>query len=143
LAQAYGPSSSLGGYGAMSGEANPDMGGSSPMIIPYGGRFEGFMPGRTGGGGLLTFRPRSTAPMESSRPPSNLSPMSAGVGIDLRSRARDLSAFGPGGGVGPGGGMPRMSRPGPSGVMPPRIGYPFRQPPNLLTPSGPAAGMSM
>jgi hypothetical protein len=143
LAQAYGPSGPLGGFGAMSGDASPGMGGSSPMIIPYGGRFEGFMPGRMGGGGPLGFQPRSTALGESSRASFRLSPMSGGMGEGFRARSRALSPFGPGGGMGLGGGMPRTRGPWPSGVMPPRIGYPFRQPPNLLNPTGPVAGMSM
>jgi hypothetical protein len=42
-----------------------------------------------------------------------------------------------------GGGMQRMSGAGRSGVMPPSIGYPFRQPPSLLAPSTPGMGMSM
>jgi hypothetical protein len=41
------------------------------------------------------------------------------------------------------GGMRRMPAVGRMGVMPPSIGYPFRQPPSLVTPSAPGAGMSM
>jgi hypothetical protein len=46
------------------------------------------------------------------------------------------------GGMGTGsmGGMPGGAGPG---VMPPRIGYPFRQPPSLVSPSSAGLGMSM
>jgi hypothetical protein len=37
----------------------------------------------------------------------------------------------------------RMPRGDEIGVMPPRIGYPFRQPPSLVAPSSPGIGMSM
>jgi hypothetical protein len=55
-----------------------------------------------------------------------------------------MSASSPlGGGMGSGVGM-RPSAPGGMGVMPPRIAYPFRQPPGLLGPaSGSGSGMSM
>src|SRR5579885_2505632 len=48
-AQDSGGSGSLGGYGATAGFSAAGMASRSPMIIPYGGRFEGFMPGRMGG----------------------------------------------------------------------------------------------
>jgi hypothetical protein len=41
------------------------------------------------------------------------------------------------------GGMLRMPSPGGSSVMPPSIGYPFRQPPSLVSPSTTGTGMSM
>jgi hypothetical protein len=152
-AQRYG-AGSLGGYGAAPSFANPSMSGSSPMIIPYGGMFEGFMPGRTGGGSALSFRSRPSAAMGSARTSFSLAPMSGGMtsmsggmGRGPGARNRAMSPLG-GGGMGLGGGtglggMSRMQGPGGTSVMPPSIGYPFRQPPSLLTPSGPAAGMSM
>jgi hypothetical protein len=39
--------------------------------------------------------------------------------------------------------MRRMSGSRGMGVMPPSFGYPFRQPPSLLSPSAAGAGMSM
>jgi hypothetical protein len=45
--------------------------------------------------------------------------------------------------MGLGGGMRRMPATTGMGVMPPSIGYPFRQPPSLLTPSATGTGMSM
>jgi hypothetical protein len=50
--------------------------------------------------------------------------------------------MGLGGGTGLGG-MQRMPSTGGTGVMPPSIGYPFRQPPSLVSPSSPVMGMSM
>jgi hypothetical protein len=41
------------------------------------------------------------------------------------------------------GGMRRMPGAGGMGVMPPSIGYPFRQPPSLVGPPAPGMGMSM
>jgi hypothetical protein len=41
------------------------------------------------------------------------------------------------------GGMRRMPSTGGSSVMPPSIGYPFRQPPSLVAPSTSGNGMSM
>jgi hypothetical protein len=45
--------------------------------------------------------------------------------------------------MGLGTGTQRMSGPGGMNVMPPSIGYPFRQPPSLVAPSTPGMGMSM
>jgi hypothetical protein len=129
LAQGSGSSGLLGGFGPPSSYANPAMVGSSPMVIPYGGMFEGFMPSRMGGGGgssTLAFRSRPTATMGSSRTSFSLSPSLGGMGQGRGGRARMSSRTG--------GGM---------GVMPPSIGYPFRQPPSLVPSSNPVSGMSM
>jgi hypothetical protein len=140
-AQGYG---SLGGYGATRGNTDPGM-GSGGTIIPYAGKFGGFMPYRMGGGGSLSFRPLPTAMMGASRPSFSLGPMSEGMssmsgrmGQGVGARLRTLSPLGPPGGMGGGVGplMPGM------GVMPPSFGYPFRQPPSLVSPSS-GAGMSM
>lgn len=138
-------SGSLGGYGSASGVAGLGMGGG-PMVIPYGGMTEGFMPGRMGGGSSLSYRPRPTSTMGSTRAssifssfPGGMSTMARGTGT-RSSMSNSVSSPG----VGLGGGIFR-SRPGGGGmgVMPPSIGYPFRQPPSLLGSSSSAAGMSM
>ncbi len=160
-AQFGGAGGPLGGYGASSDLAGPGMGGGGgAMVIPYGGMTEGFMPGRMGGGSSLSFRPRPSAAMDPSRTSSRLSPMSGGMsstfggsrpmagGMGRGLGARSSMPGGPGsrGGIGLGGGSFRLGPGGGGGgmgVMPPSIGYPFRQPPSLLTPSSPGAGMSM
>ena len=128
---------SLGGYGASS---SLGMGGGNSVLIPYGGRTEGFMPGRSGGGSSLSFRPRSSASMSGSRPSLSLSPVSGsgGMGQGGRSRASSLGSSGLGG-MGQGVGSFRLgsgSGLGGSGVMPPSIGYPFRQPTSPGTTGG-------
>ena len=144
-ATAQGPGTgSLGGYGAASSFAGSGMGGggSGPMIIPYGGMFEGFMPSRMGGGSSLSYRSRPSAAMGSARTSFSLSPLSGSMG---QSRgARMAPAFGPPSGLRLGGGMGQRP-PGASGmgVMPPSLGYPFRQPPSLVPLTTPGAGMSM
>jgi hypothetical protein len=153
-AQDYGSLGTLGGYGAASRYAMPGGGETSPMIVPYGGTFEGFMPGRMGGGSSLSFRSRPAAPMGAARSAFRLSPLPGGMssmsggGGGPRAGGRAMSSFiSPGAmglGVGPGrGGMKRMSGAGSPGVMPPSIGYPFRQPPSLDGPPAPGMGMSM
>lgn len=145
LAQGVNPSTgSLGGYGAASSYSGLGMGGSTPMIIPYGGMFEGFMPSRMGGGGSLSLRSRPTAAMGSGRTSFSLAPMSGGMGRGLGARTRMASPFGPPGGMGLGGGMGRRA-PGASGmgVMPPSLGYPFRQPPSLVPAPSSGSGMAM
>ena len=81
-AKAQGPGTgSLGGYGAASSFASPGTGGGSgPMIIPYGGMFEGFMPSRMGGGSSLSYRSRPSAAMGSARTSFSLSPLSGSMG---------------------------------------------------------------
>ena len=154
-AQGLAPGGSLGGYGAASSVGNPAMGGGGAMVIPYGGMTEGFMPGRIGGSSSLSFRSRSTAAMSPSRTSFSLSPMSGGMsstaggsrsvtggmGRGLGARSSMTGFSGAGGGMGLGGSSFRLGSGG--GVMPTGIGYPFRQPPSLLTPSSIGAGMSM
>ena len=126
------------------------MGVGGP-IIPYAGNFGGFMPYRMGGGSSLSFQSRGASAMESTRIPFSLSPMtggmtsmSGGMGQGFGARTRAFSSFGSQGGMGLGGGM-RQVLPGAGGmsVMPPNFGYPFYQPPSLLTPSASIGGMSM
>ena len=133
----------LGGYGAAPVYSNPGMGGGSgPMIIPYGGMFEGFMPSRMGGGSSLGFRSRPSAAMGSARTSFSLSPLSGGMGQNRG--ARMAPSFGRPGGLRLGGGMgQRPPGAGGMGVMPPSFGYPFRQPPSLVPATTPGAGMSM
>lgn len=146
-AQFSGGETSLGGYGTASGVAGSGMGGG-PMVIPYGGMTEGFMPGRMGGGSSLSFRPRPTSTMGTSRVssifstfPGGMSSTSRGTGTGIRSSMSN-SMSSPG--IGLRGGIFRSRAGGRGmGVMPPRIGYPFRQPPSLLGSSSSAAGMSM
>ncbi len=153
-AQGLGSSGSLGGYGTVSNSASPGMGGSSPMIIPYSGTFEGFMPSRMGGGSALSFQSRPTAAMGSNRTSFSLSPVSGGMTAmssgpgGFRAGTRAMSPLGSRGRMGLGlgtglGGMRRMPSVGGTSVMPPSIGYPFRQPPNLIAPSTSGTGMSM
>lgn len=150
-AQGIGPGGSLGGYGGSISSSPADMGMSGP-IIPYAGKFGGFMPSRMGGGSL-SFQARGTSAMGSGRTSFSLSPMSGGMPSmsgGTGGGARTFSTFGrqgvmgTDGGTGLGGGMGR-GMPGASrmGVMPPSFGYPFYQPPSLLAPSSSGSGMSM
>ena len=149
-AQGYGSPGSLGGFGATSSGAMPGMGDGGPILIPYGGSFEGFMPGRMGGGSAWSFRTRSNAPSGTRRGTFSLSPLSGGMsgtsGGMIGRRA--MAPIGSGGTMGLGGGrglggMRRMPGVGRSNVMPPSIGYPFRQPPSLVSPSSAGMGPSM
>jgi hypothetical protein len=70
-----------------------------------------------------------------------MSSMSGGTGGGRGPRTGMPATSGFGGAMGAGAGM-RPSTPGGMGVMPPRIAYPFRQPPSLLGP-GSGLGMSM
>ncbi len=140
---------SLGGYGGVMTEAGSGTGMSGPAI-PYAGKFGGFMPYRMGGSGSLSFQSRGTSPMGSGRTTFSLSPpsggmssMSGGTSKGLAAPSRISSSFGPPGATGSGGDMQPMSGSRGTGVMPPSFGYPFRQPPSLLTPSSAGAGMSM
>ena len=153
-AQSAGP---LGGYGAASNYASSGSAGGSLMIIPYGGMTEGFMPSRAGGGSSLSLRSRSNAAMGSTRTSFSLSPVSGGMGQGFGTRGGLARPFGTGGMGRPssGGGLARplgsgsgmggagMGQRASGGVMPPSIGYPFRQPPSLVPSSAPGSGMSM
>jgi hypothetical protein len=150
-AQSLGSRSPLGGYGAASSGPSAGMGGGGSVVIPFGGNFVGFMPYRMGGNSSLSFGARSTSAMDSSRAPFSLAPMSGamssmsrGISQGAGTSPRGLSSFGLQGGMGLGGGMREPSvRPGGMSVMPPSFGYPFYQPPSLLSPSTLSAGMSM
>ena len=150
----------LGGYGAMSGGPDSSMGAGSTVLdpsgmgagttAPLGGRAGAGMPTGMGGGGGLGFRPRPAPSMASStRAAFTVGPMggamSGGMGMGLGSSRRPfaLQGLGPGGGSGLGGMRRSMAAPRGMGVMPPSFGSPFRQPPSLLAPSSPGAGMSM
>jgi hypothetical protein len=138
-----------------------DLGSAMGMggpVLPYAGRFGGFMPYRMGGGSgsSLSFQPRGDSGMITNRTSFRLSSMSgsmsftggmssmsSGMGSALGSGSGALSGFGSSGGMGLGGGMSSMPGGRGLGVMPPSFGYPFRQPPSLLGPSSGGAGMSM
>ena len=151
LAQATlaGGGRSLGGYGGEMTETGSGM-GMSGASIPYAGKFGGFMPYRMGGTASLSFQSRGTAPSGMGRTSFSLSPMSGGMsamsgglGKGLGAGSRISSAFGSSGAMGAGAGMQPMSGSRGPGVMPPNFGYPFRQPPSLLSPTSGGSGMSM
>jgi hypothetical protein len=116
-------------------------------VIPYAGKFGGFMPYRMAGTGTLSFQSRGTGAMGSMRSSFNLSPMSVmssmGGSMSQGSGVRASSFFGSPGVMGATGGMGAMPGGGSMGVMPPSFGSPFRQPPSLLAPTGTGMGMSM
>jgi hypothetical protein len=151
LAQALDTRGSLGGYGGSMANTDSRMGGNGGPVIPYGGKTEGFMPYRLGGGSTLSYQSRSSSSTESTRPTFSLSPMlggtsslmSGGMGQASGSRTGMSVTSGLRGGMGLGSGMgrPLPGAGGRGGVMPPSFAYPFRQPPSPFLPSG--AGMSM
>ncbi len=118
-------------------------------MIPYAGSFGGFMPYRmcSGGGSGLSLSTRSSSVMESPRTPFSLAPMSSGVmGTGVTPRTGAFGTFRSQGPTGSGGGglmRQPMGGTGNPSVMPPNFGYPFYQPPSLLSPTASAAGMSM
>ena len=117
-------------------------------MIPYAGSFGGFMPYRMsgGGGGGLSFSSRKTSVMDSSRTSFNLAPMSSGTltGFGVRTRSFALPGTQSPMGLGLGGLMSQpMGSVDKTSVMPPNFGYPFYQPPSLVSPSSSGAGMSM
>jgi hypothetical protein len=138
-AQAFTMGESLGGYGGlMSGaDAGLSMGGA---VIPYTGTFGGFMPTRMAGSGSLSFQSRGSSPLAQGRTSFSLSPMSSGMMKRPGSSTRPLTSISPGGGMGMG--LPVSGANGRS-VMPPSFGYPFRQPPSLISPASFGMGMSM
>ena len=137
----------LGGYGAASSMAGPSLGRSGAMVIPYGGMTEGFMPSRMGGGSSLSFRPRAMGTMGGPRSSSIFADFSGGMSRSDRSARTSMPGPMSPRGLGPSAGRLIRSNPlgggGGMGVMPPTIGYPFRQPPSLIGPSSGPAGMSM
>lgn len=125
----------LGGYGAMAGAPS---GTGANVVVPAGrGLGAGVALGMGTGG--LSFPPRRTATMEPARRPFALGAMPdmnrAGMGA-RRPFALTPASMGQ---------QDRAMRRTPAapgmGVMPPSIGYPFRQPPSLVAPAVP--GMSM
>ncbi len=117
-------------------------------MIPYAGSFGGFMPYRmsSSGGSGLSFSTRGTPVMDSSRTSFSLAPMSSRMETGFGVRTRSLELPGTQGPMGLGrGGM--MSQPTGSvnkmSVMRPDFGYPFYQPPRLLSTASSGAGMSM
>jgi hypothetical protein len=120
------------------------MGGNVIVPAAGGGSRAAMSPGTRGGG--LSFRSRPAAAMGSARPsfiPDSMAGMNRMAGSMAGRRPFTLQPGTLTGGMGLGGEMRRMPAAGGMGVMPPRIGYPFRQPPSLLTPSAAGAGMSM
>ena len=140
-AQGPGPIGSLGGYGRSMTDTGAGMGMSGP-IIPYAGKFGGFMPYRMEGSASLSFQSRGASAMGSNRTSFSLSPMSGGMPSMSGGIGKGLGT-GFQGSRGLDGGMQPMSGPRSMGVMPPSFGYPFRQPPSLLLPSSSGTGMSM
>jgi len=150
MAQTWSAAGSLGGYGASPTGAMAGVGTSGTMI-PYAGNFGGFMPYRMGGGNSLSFSSRASSAMgsapafsRSSPMPGGMSSMSGAIGQGAGARTRSFSSFGLQGGTGIGDGMrQQMPAADSMSVMPPSFGYPFYQPPSLLTPSSSSGGMSM
>jgi hypothetical protein len=146
LAQSANSLRSLGGFGATSTSPMASMRSSSPMI-PYAGSFGGFMPYRmaSGASSPLSFSPRGGSVLEPTRRPFRLLPMSSGMGVGsgptsgLRAPlgGRDFMRIGDG----------LLSQPMGAGnntnVMPPSFGFPFYQPPSLLSTGSSSSGMSM
>ena len=158
-ARAQGPIGSLGGYGAMAGTPGSAMGGplvvdptgmGSGVLAPFSGRFGATMPSRMGGGGSFSFSQRPSAMKSSNRPSFTIGPMDGGMSVTSGGMAQGfgrrpftLPSLGASGGMGLDGGRQPMTGSRGMGVMPPSFGYPFRQPPSLVSPSSAGAGMSM
>jgi hypothetical protein len=150
-AQSLGADRSLGGYGARMGSAGGS--GMSGPVIPYAGRFGGFMPYRMGGSGSLTFESRAGSIGESTRTPLTISPMRGGMSSltgEMGRQSRYAQTFSLEGAMrqdgainGSGGFGGPMSGAAGTGVMPPNFGYPFYQPPSLVAPALSGLGMSM
>ena len=146
----------LGGYGAMAGASGSSMGGGFNIVDPSGmggsvvvpaagGMPVSMSPGMRGSG--LFFQSRSSSAIYSPRLYFGLDSMSGSMtrmagGMGGR-RPFTLQQSTLTGGMGLGGGIRRMPAAGGMGVMPPSIGYPFRQPPSLVSPSSSGVGMSM
>ena len=122
---AHAQSPSLGGYGT-GGSA---MSGMPSGVAPFAGRFGAMMPSRLGD--VPSFRPRPSSMSSGSRAPFSIGPA---MGSNPMDRSFSLPASSPLG-------SSRRSMPSP-GVMPPRFGSPFREPPSLVpTSSGSAMAM--
>jgi hypothetical protein len=137
---------SLGGFGATTNSPMASMGSSSPMI-PYAGSFGGFMPYRmaTGTSSPLSFAPRASSALQSTRTSFRLSPMSSGMGMDSGLGSGLFAPLRSQGAMRLGGGLMNQPMEGDNktSVMPPNFGYPFFQPPSLISPVAPTSGMSM
>jgi hypothetical protein len=72
-----------------------------------------------------------------------MSAMSGGMGQGFTRRPFTLRPLDLSGGMGQGVGMQPTRGSRGMGVMPPNFGYPFRQPPSLISPSPAGTGMSM
>ena len=141
-ARAQGPG--LGGYGASSSMAAAGMGASGP-IIPYGGSLSGF---HALSNGRRRHRANVLFPeFVDDRGGSKLVPpiVDESQHVDVvRSDRRWPRATTRGSLFSPrlGAGMNRSMDIGSESVMPPNFGYPFYQPPSLLSPSSAFMGMS-
>jgi hypothetical protein len=137
---------SLGGYGATATSSMASQGSNSPMI-PYAGSFGGFMPYRmaTGTSSPLSFAPRASSALQSTRTSFRLSPMSSGMGMDSGLGSGLFAPLRSQGAMRLGGGLMNQPMEGDNktSVMPPNFGYPFFQPPSLISPVAPTSGMSM
>jgi hypothetical protein len=146
----------LGGYGAMGGASGSYMGGGFNILDPSGmggsvivpaagGMRVSMSPGMRGSG--LFFRSRPSSEIYSGRLYFGLDSMGGSITrMGERMGGRRPFTLQPStltGGMGLGGGIRRMPAAGAMEVMPPSIGYPFRQPPSLVSPSTAASGMSM
>jgi hypothetical protein len=146
----------LGGYGAMAGSSGSSMGGGfnvvevsgvgGNVIVPAAGGMGAPMAPAMRGGGLF-FQSRPSTEFYSARRSYSLDSMGGGVarmagGIGGR-RPFALEPSILTGGIGLDGGIRGLPATESMGVMPPSIGYPFRQPPSLVSPSTSNAGMSM
>jgi hypothetical protein len=144
--QSIGTSRSLGGYGASPSSPMASM-GSSSLMIPYAGSFGGFMPYRMAAGvsSPLSFAPRGSSVLRSTRTSFRLSPMSSGMGMDSGLGSGLFAPLRSQGAMRLGGGLMNQPMAGDSktSVMPPNFGYPFYQPPSLFSPVSTTSGMSM
>ncbi len=122
----------LGGYGGTM--SAPGVG---TMLIPYGGSSEGFLPNRMEMGAPLQFQSRPSPMLSVGRKEFRLS---SRPGLSL-GRSRSMVGF-DGGPVLLGGRGRPQSRAA-TGVMAPRMGYPFREPPSLVGPPLGGMGPSM
>ena len=122
----------LGGYGGTMSAP-----GAGPMLIPYGGLFEGFLPGRLGMGAPLEFQSRPSPVISAGRKDFRLSSM---PGLSL-GRSRPMA--GSDGGLDLLGGRRRPRSRAATGMMAPRIGYPFREPSGFAGPPIGGMGPSM
>ncbi len=122
----------LGGYGGTM--SAPGVG---PMLIPYGGSSEGFLPDRVGMGAPLRFQSRPSPMISAGRKEFRIS---SSPGLSL-GRSRPMAGFDGGSALLGGRGRPQSRAA--TGVMAPRIGYPFREPPSLVGPPLGGMGPSM